>query len=76
MSNSAYKRHYKLILENKGYHKCDLCMKYFTNTTSLRSHFQNIHEKLGNNHKCDFCEKMFPSISNSNRHKIQMHQNN
>ena len=44
-------------------HLCDICNKYFTQKTHIRTHKHSFHE--GKNYRCDTCDKQFPKKQKS-----------
>ena len=55
-------------------HLCDICNKYFTQKTHIRTHKQSFHE--GKNYRCDTCDKQFPKNGNLRTHKDVMYVTN
>ena len=68
-------RHVKIVHEGKKEFKCDLCSKFYTTKSHLKTHKLDVHGDDVRKYKCKFCHKQFKSAGNLRQHE-STHENN
>ena len=56
-------------------HVCDICCKKFKQTSHLRRHIKDVHEKI-KDFMCDYCSKRFKNNAAVKRHQEDVHTQN